>query len=224
MPMTRARSMEDTPRCSSAREPTAGLNSRIFSSSDASVSTPATASPTPFPEYNYRDSSQDATPRTPIQLSPRKVLGHTSLLAGGSKHRKHSLQSHLIDQLVAIHTGALVHKKRRRWVVLDAQNLYIFKGREAFKAPKVINLHCTAVRRLAKEATPSFEVLTSSQTFLFTADKEERQDKETVITAWIEKIRSVCDSLVLSSIGSGTSGKEPNILERTYSRVSSYHR
>ena len=68
---------------------------------------------------------------------------------------------------------------------------------------------------------PSFEVITSGQTYLFVADKDDKFDRTGSISVWIEKIRGVCDTLVLSSIGGGGLGREnSNILSRSYSKVS----
>mmetsp|Transcript_19 Transcript_19/g.23 ORF Transcript_19/g.23 Transcript_19/m.23 type:complete len:359 (+) Transcript_19:851-1927(+) len=128
----------------------------------------------------------------------------------------------LIFQLVPLKEGHLSHKRRRRWVILDKQNIYIFKSVEDFKAPKVINLHCTAVRRVVKEATPALEIVTSGHTFVFHVDKEEKGDKGAAIDSWITEIQRVCDELVLSSIGGGGGDGEEeqeNILSKSYSML-----
>lgn len=125
----------------------------------------------------------------------------------------------LIFQLLPIKEGYLVHKRRRRWIILDKQNLYIFKSVEDFKAPKVINLHCSAVRRLVKEATPAFEIITSGRTFVFIVDKEQKGDRSSEISSWVTEIQAVCEKLVLSSIGANSENEEDNILSKSYSKV-----
>ena len=73
---------------------------------------------------------------------PRDQMYHPGAAFTPKKSNKNvekqrmSFQSHLVDQLIAIHTGSLIHKKRRRWVILDSQNLYLFRGRDVRRPPK----------------------------------------------------------------------------------------
>lgn len=72
-----------------------------------------------------------------------------------------------------------------------------------------------------KEATPTFEIVTSGQNFIFQVDKEEKE-KVKDLEAWVVSIQRVCDELVLSSIGGNGKNDESdddNILSKSYSMV-----
>jgi len=184
---------------------------------------------------SVKSPSETSTPQSPLSslspslptqsLSPNSI-GSSPLANIGSRRSlkwKPSTKplpfNAMIWQLDQILEGVLVHKKRRRWVVLDKQNIYIFKGAEDLKPPKVINLHCSAVRKAIKEQIPAFEIITSGQNYIFQIDKERKDKNSPNIDAWIQAIQKVCEDLVLTSIGGGSGEPNDNILSKSYSRL-----
>jgi len=135
--------------------------------------------------------------------------------SGGSS----SGDAFLILRLDPIREGFLRFKGRRRWVILDSQNLYVFKSPEDFGEPmEKISLQYSAVRKQEKDITiASFEIVTAGGTHVFSVDKEKLVKPPVVVEDWISKIRSVCDSLVMNTIGGGPD--QHNILSKSYSKL-----
>jgi len=155
--------------------------------------------------------------------APEKLPLASSL--PGVRNSKSKLQhttpdgSTLIFQLRPVREGFLVFKRKKRWIIVDELNLYIFKSPEDYGIPVVINLHCCAVRK-AKEAF-GFELVTSGKNYLFCLDKE--KTPPVILDAWIQEIQTVCDNIVLNTIERGPRGGSSHKLLSSSDSVSVNH-
>lgn len=86
-------------------------------------------------------------------------------------------------------------KWKRKWVLLDHDNLYLFKGPTTTEQPIVIGLLCTHVR-ISEAQKLQFILLTSNGKHKFQAESERE------LLLWTSSIEDVCSNLIHKSIGS----------------------
>ena len=87
------------------------------------------------------------------QQPPQQARSRSATISGRflttTLPKRLSKPSHLhatdavIFQLKPIKEGYLIHKRKKRWIILDDANLYIFKGTEVVNSQKISLLHKT---------------------------------------------------------------------------------
>lgn len=120
----------------------------------------------------------------------------------------------ILFKLQPIFEGYLFYKRKRRWVILDANNLYLFKSVQDYGRPKIVPLRHSSARKHTKEGHHGIEVVTPGENFLFFVDKEAGAGE--MVEQWASNIHKVCENLVMAEIGGS---EQHNLLTRTYSRL-----
>merc|ERR1712137_176206 len=117
------------------------------------------------------------------------------------------------ERLDALRSTSVTFKKKKRFLVLDSTRLHLLKSAEDTKPPFLtIGLQLCKARPSVRDPL-TFEVLTSSEHYHFTLEKEMSGGNP---HEWIQDIQKVCDRLVLNTIGGEKKG---NLLDRSYSML-----
>eukprot|EP01114_Cavostelium_apophysatum_P019181 TRINITY_DN6106_c0_g1_i1.p1 TRINITY_DN6106_c0_g1~~TRINITY_DN6106_c0_g1_i1.p1 ORF type:complete len:984 (-),score=238.92 TRINITY_DN6106_c0_g1_i1:21-2972(-) len=95
------------------------------------------------------------------------------------------------------------HRWKRRWIVVDNENLFVFKSRESEEHKVAISLLTCSVKSLeskeGQEDRYCFHILTKDDNFNFYGETEEE------VNGWVATIKSACENVMLGHLGAGRS-------------------
>jgi len=179
-------------------------NSTIMDNGNSGADSPSSSPPIRLKELRRERSSSISSPRSPRRMS--SAIGFVRKL--GTSSQSSAIVPAALSITEPLLEGFLMRKNKnrrwkRRWIVLDKQNLYCFKDKQDPNHPKMINLFCASVKLDAKSEHKKFEILTAECTHEFYAESEKD------LLQWSALLEDVCHNLVHESIGSGEKKSRP---------------